>query len=129
MLLGAKEAGKILSEIRERVLCSSTLLLLEAERNLLRLFRDKLLDLDQYDQALRQLRDDKSGFLLMDLSLDLTLTGTFPPARMPKTSDLAHIRTALWFNTNGGLVDFISLDRSQLLAAREMGVPGRWEIT
>ena len=126
ILLGDSLSDKIQAALEKRSIVSSIILLIETERNLLRLYREKLLTLKVYEKAVNQLRLDIEGMTLRNVTPDLCLTGSFPAARTPRSNDLIHIRTALWFQKSGGIVDFISLDREQLSAAREVGVPGNW---
>jgi hypothetical protein len=41
----------------------------------------------------------------------------------PRSLDLAHLRTALWFHTAEPLDRFVTLDVSQEDAAKELGLP------
>lgn len=123
ILLGEKGASAISRDLRGAILCSSTLLLLEAERNLVRLARERLITEGVYELASDRLHADHELFLLRDLTLDLCVSREFPAARIPRSSDLAHLRTARWFQAHGGLSRFVSLDREQLKAASEFGLP------
>lgn len=40
---------------------------------------------------------DTEGFVLRDLTLDLCASNVLPPVATPRSLDLAHLRTALWF--------------------------------
>ncbi|AFM12509.1 type II toxin-antitoxin system VapC family toxin [Turneriella parva] len=123
VLLGEKQAASVTKKLSNRVLCSSTLLLIEAERNLVHLVRlEKISTLD-FESAYTQIRKDQEAFLLRDFTPDLCLTRHFPLIRTPKSADMVHLRTAQWFMKNGGLEEFISLDENQLQAARELGLP------
>ena len=123
VLLGEKQASQISRNLARRVPCASTLLLTEAERNLVRLIRLEKLTSRDFDSAFTQLVQDREKMVLRDLTPDLCLTRNFPLVRTPKSADLVHLRTAHWFMQNGGLESFLSLDESQLQAAREMGLP------
>ena len=123
VLLGEDEADLIQRETQNKILCSSTLLLIEAERNLVQLVRERKLEQETYGKALERLLQDVESFQLRELTADLCLTQEFPPTRTPRSSDLAHLRTARWFQQNGGLSRFLSLDKSQIAAAREFRLP------
>lgn len=123
VLLHEKGGEEIRKFLADKPLCSSTLLILEAERNLVRLSREKILKPELYELAIEQLKKDREVFLLRELTVDLCLTGTFPPVRTPRSIDLAHLRTARWFLENGGLERFLTLDINQKKAAQEFGLP------
>ena len=44
-----------------------------------------------------------------------------PIVSTPRSLDLAHLRTALWFHEREPLSRFVSLDTAQTQAARELG--------
>jgi hypothetical protein len=46
-----------------------------------------------------------------------------PIVSTPRSLDLAHLRTALWFHQRQALTRFVNLDASQNQAARELGLP------
>lgn len=123
ILLGEKIAKSVLKIISNKILCSSILLLLEAERNIVRLSRDGILTAMDFNTAMDRLKDDREIFLLKEVTMDICLTGNFPPIRTPKTSDLIHLRSAMWFHADGGLDSFLTLDISQRMAAQELGLP------
>src|SRR3989338_2599830 len=122
ILLGEKEALALEKLLRHHILCSSVLLFAEAERNLVRLSREKILTTEEYRKAMNQLKIDLESFLLRDLTIDLCLTGFYPPVRTPRTSDLIHLLTAQWFQQNGGLELFVTLDKDQRHAAIDVGL-------
>ena len=103
-------------------LLSSTLLVLEATRNLVRLSREGVLSAAQLRECLDRLESDRENFTLRDFTLDLC-SGPFPVVSTPRSMDLAHLRTALWFHQQEALGRFVTLDRGQALAAEEMGLP------
>ena len=123
ILLGASQAMPFVKAISVHILCSSTLLLIEAERNLIRLVRQKEISEAIYEEAFDQLAIDREGFVLRDLTPDLCLTRNFPAVRTPKSADLIHLRTGKWFLEHGGLNLFLSLDKDQLRSAGEFGLP------
>lgn len=122
VLLGEQESEKILKLIHGVELCSSTFLLLEVERNLTRLAKQNIFSIKTYEQAKEKLIQDKELFILKDFTADLCLNGIFPAISTPKSADLLHLRTAKWFQFKLGLDFFVTLDRSQAEAAREIGL-------
>lgn len=122
ILLNQKEEKKILKLIHNQILCSSSILLIEAERNIIRLSRENEITPKEFSLARNKLLEDTASFILRDVTPDLALTGEFPPILMPRSSDLIHLRTALWFYKNGGLAGFVSLDWKQKEAAKELGL-------
>ncbi len=128
VLLGESQSKNILTHLQGNVLCSSVMLLIEAERNLVRLTRENILQHDDFETALAQLKKDRELFILRDVTPDICLSGTFPAVKTPRSIDLIHLRTAVWFFQNGGLLSFVSLDQHQLEAASELGLPlvKRW---
>jgi hypothetical protein len=104
-------------------LLSSVLLMLEARRNLVRLARSGILDAGAFHTCLRRLEADVTAFVLRDLSLDLCDAAPMPAVVTPRSLDLAHLRTALWFHHNASLDRFVTMDRAQSDAARELGLP------
>lgn len=123
ILLGESSAPKLLRAVSKKILCSSVLLLIEAERNLVRLSREGTLSAADYETASKQLKKDQEFFIFRELTADLCLTGAFPPVQIPRSSDLAHLRTARWFQENGGLELFVTSDTRQKAAARDFGLP------
>lgn len=123
VLLGELTTPKILRAVSKKILCSSVLLLIEAERNLVRLSRERILSAADYEAASKQLKKDRELFLFRELTADLCLTGAFPPVQIPRSSDLVHLRTARWFQENGGLELFVTSDTRQKAAAGDFGLP------
>lgn len=122
ILLGDVKASQIMKLTTRKELCSSTVLFLECERNLVRLSREKVITEDDCSLALDRLQQDLELFVTRDLTIDLALKGEFPPVRIPRSFDLAHLRTAKWFQQNGGIEQFLTLDRAQRLCAVDMGL-------
>ena len=123
-ILLAQEGGERLA--RETVgvqLLSSVLLILETKRNLVRLAREGKLKQDQYKTAVDRLEQDRSLFTLRDLTLDLCQSNTLPAVATPRSLDLAHLRTALWFHSEENIDRFVTMDSSQEQAASELGLP------
>jgi hypothetical protein len=106
-------------------LLSSVLLTLEARRNLIRLAREGLLDADQYEACIERVTRDTDYFVLRDLTLELCASHVLPAVSTPRSLDLAHLRTALWFHALDPIDRFVTLDSSQAQAARELGLPVR----
>lgn len=123
ILLGEPAARHAAKTISHKTLCSSTLLLIESERNLVRMSREKILTAENFSRAIEQIKKDKEVFLLKEVTMDLCLTGEFPPVRIPRSNDLTHLRTALWFQRNGGLGGFLTFDQTQEEVAQELGLP------
>lgn len=123
VLTRSSSARDIASDFDRAVLMSSVMFVLEVQRSLVRLAREKALTTEQYVAAVDQFRADLDGFVLRDATLDLCLPTTMPAASLPRSLDLLHLRTALWFHAEAPLTRFVSLDRTQNQAARELGLP------
>jgi len=123
VLLGEKGHRRLVEEMRGAALLSSALLLLETNRNLVRLSREGTLSPTDLGACLDQLERDTEVFQLRDLTLDLCAGTSMPVVTTPRSLDLAHLRTAWWFHLREPLTRFVSLDAAQSLAAREMGLP------
>ena len=123
VLLGRKESKNLLKILPKKKLYASTLLLIEAERNLIRLTREKDLTQTEFSLARERLQQDKESFILKDVAPDLALNGDFPAIRLPRSSDLVHLRTALWFSRREKIDFFCTFDKAQAAAAEEMGLP------
>lgn len=104
-------------------LLSSVLLVLEAERNLIRHAREGALPPARLQDALDHVRADVALFQLRDLTLDLCAAGAMPVVSTPRSQDLIHLRAALWFHAREPLTRFATQDADQLSAARELGLP------
>lgn len=120
-----REAGfdRLRSEADGAELLSSVLLMLEARRNLVRLARERLLSPGDYDACVARLGSDAELFVLRDLTLDLCQSAAVPAVTVPRSLDLAHLRTALWFHAQQPIDRFVTLDAGQEQAARELGLP------
>ncbi len=97
--------------------------MLEARRNLVRFARQGALDATRYEACLARVSADVEAFELRDLTLDLCTALTMPAVATPRSLDLAHLQTALWFHTVTPLDRFLTMDVSQAQAARELGLP------
>lgn len=123
ILLGEEQSQTLSKKIQRKELCSSSFLFLEAERNLIRLSREKVISISDSSLALQRLKSDQALFVVRDFTLELALTSEYPPLRTPRSSDLLHLRTAKWFHQNGGLEHFVTLDQNQKMAALELNLP------
>jgi hypothetical protein len=104
-------------------LLSSVILILETRRNLIRLAREGALKPEQYKTCIERVELDTSLFVLRDLTLDLCQSHLLPAVTTPRSLDLAHLRSALWFHAGEGIDRFVTMDSSQEQAARELGLP------
>jgi hypothetical protein len=123
ILLAEEESDRLSEETEGAVLLSSVLLLLETRRNLVRLAREGTLKPDLYKACMDRVEDDKNHFLLRDLTLDLCESNALPAISTPRSLDLAHLRTALWFHAAEPISRFVTMDNTQQQAAKELGLP------
>jgi hypothetical protein len=123
ILLGENGSEKLSEETSGAELFSSVLLLLESRRNLIRLARDGTLRPQHYQACMDRVEGDMQLFVLRDLTRDLCESSAFPAVATPRSLDLAHLRTALWFHTAEPLDRFVTVDAAQQEAAKEFGLP------
>ena len=123
ILLGEAGSDRLSRDTDGAELLSSVLLVLEAKRNLVRLARHGTLTPDRYKAALDRVDEDTSRFVLRDLTLDLCQSMALPAVATPRSLDLAHLRTALWFHGASPIDRFVTMDGSQAQAAKELGLP------
>lgn len=123
LLLGEAGWQRLARELDGAQIFSSALLALEAERTLVYLSRAGRLTPADLQNALDRLGRDLDHFALRDLTLDLCRWRAMPIVTTPRSLDLAHLRTALWFHQRQALTRFVSLDAAQNQAARELGLP------
>ncbi len=123
VLLGEAGHESLRRELAGAELLSSVLLVLESGRNLVRLSRDGLLSVEEFQKCVSTLEAHVRQFVLRDLTLDLCGVRTMPAVSTPRSLDLAHLRTALWFHEKEKLTRFVSLDDEQTQSARELGLP------
>lgn len=123
VLLGETGWEPIARELDGGHLLSSSLLALEAERTLVQLSRAGRLAPEDRANAVDRLAEDLDRFVLRDLTLDLCRSRVMPIVSTPRSLDLAHLRTALWFHEREPLTRFVSLDTAQVQAARELRLP------
>ena len=69
------------------------------------------------------MESDVTRFVLRDLTLDLCESNLLPAVATPRSLDLAHLRTALWFHHEDAIDRFLTVDESQQRAAKELGLP------
>ena len=123
ILLGEDGADRLSEETAGAELMSSVLLVLEARRNLIRLAREGTLKPEQYEACINRVEQDTHLFVLRDLTLDLCESNILPPIATPRSLDLAHLRSALWFHSTEQIDRFVTMDGSQEAAAKELGLP------
>lgn len=123
ILLGDKEAERLTEVVHGADMLSSVLLILEARRNLVRLARQGKLKPAHYEQCMERTDEDMARFELRDLTLDLCASHAVPPLATPRSLDLAHLRTALWFHAQSPIDRFVTLDATQAQSAKELGLP------
>ncbi len=123
MLLGEKGHQQIAEEISGGEVTSSVLLVLEVSRNLVRLSREGTLTVSQLQECMVKVESDLDQIQLRELTLDLCRGRVMPVVSTPRSLDLVHLRTALWFHEREKLSRFVTLDGDQALAARELGLP------
>lgn len=123
LLLGEAGAERLSRDTDGAELLSSVLLVLESRRNLVRLARSGALDVDDYEACAARVTADAARFVLRDLTLDLCASNVLPPVATPRSLDLAHLRTALWFHAEAPIQRFVTMDAAQRHAARELGLP------
>lgn len=123
VLLGEDGAEELARQTHDAELVSSVLLVLEAKRSLVRLARESAIKPDQYKAFLDRVDGDLQGIVLRDLTLDLCSSNLMPAVATPRSLDLVHLRTALWFHAEEPLERFITADAAQQQAAQELGLP------
>jgi len=123
LLLGEAGWEPLADEFAGAQLLSSVLLVLETERTLVHLSRAGRLSPDDLQNALDRIVRDFDHFSLRDLTLDLCRSRVLPIVSTPRSLDLAHLRTAVWFHQEQALTRFVTLDTVQSRGARELGLP------
>jgi len=123
VLLGGAGYKGLRRELSGGQLLSSAVLVLETYRNLVRLSREGLLSVSEFQTCFRAQQRDMEQFQLRDLTLDLCAARSMPVLSTPRSLDLAHLRTALWFHEQDSLTRFVSLDEGLTAAAAEIGLP------
>ena len=123
LLLSEKGSDRLAKAVSGAALLSSVLLVLEARRNIIRLARSGDISTEDCQRCLTRIDQDQELFALRDLTLDLCLSPSMPAVATPRSLDLAHIRTALWFHGQHPISGFVTVDQAQAAAARELGLP------
>jgi hypothetical protein len=123
VLLGESGHTVLQREMRGAQLLSSVALVLEADRNLVRLSREGLLSPADFQLCISTMERHLEQFMLRDLTFDLCRSRIMPVVSTPRSLDLAHLRTALWFHEAERLTRFVTLDEAQRQAALELGLP------
>lgn len=123
VLVGSPASESILVQFEGSELVSSVLLVAEARRTLTRLSREGRIDPARYLLAQERVDQSIEDFELRDVTLDFCDQWPMPAVATPRTADLIHLRTALWFHARAPLTCFISFDVAQIAAARELGLP------
>lgn len=123
ILLGEEGSERLSQATAGSELLSSVLLILEARRNLIRLAREGTLKPAHYEASMNRTEQDLALFELRDLTLDLCASNVLPPIATPRSLDLAHLRTALWFHAQSPIERFLTMDATQAQAAKELGLP------
>jgi hypothetical protein len=121
ILFGEKSGDKIQKIISGKIY-SSWLLYCEAKRTILHYRRQNWVDDAQLNSLLDQFNADCEviGFCALN---DAVLKGAaFPSSVLPKSSDIAHLQTALFLRGQSLIEVFISRDIVQINAAKEMGL-------
>jgi hypothetical protein len=124
-MLLAQDRWERVSELTEGAeILSSVLLVLESRRNLIRVARQGALTSAQYQSCMERVESDTTTrFVLRDLTADLCASNILPAVATPRSLDIAHLRTALWFHAHDPIDRFVTLDASQEAAAQELGLP------
>ena len=122
-LLAEEGATRLSDQIAGAELLSSVLLVLESSAIWIRLARASILKANLYETCINRVDQDRELFILRDLTLDLCASNLLPPVATPRSLDLAHLRTALWFRADAPIERFVTLDESQAQAAKELGLP------
>ena len=123
MLLAQDGWQRVFELTEEAEILSSVLLVLESRRNLIRLARQGALTPAQYQACMERIEADTTRFALRDLTLELCSSNTVPAVATPRSLDLVHLRTALWFHASEPIDRFVTMDASQEAAAKELRLP------
>jgi len=70
-----------------------------------------------------RVEQDTSLLVLRDLTLDFCQSAVLPAVTTPRSLDLVHLRSALWFHAADRIDRFVTLDAAQQQSARELGLP------
>jgi predicted nucleic acid-binding protein len=122
LLLDEEAAVDLRSELDVAEVLSSVLLIVEARRNLVRLAREGSVTREHYQAATERVALDMRKLVLRDVTLDLCEPHPLPAVATPKSIDLIHLHTALWFHRAEPVDRFLTMDAAQRDAARELGL-------
>lgn len=122
-LIGSTQQPEVDELIRGKRWVSSVLLVLETQRTLVNWARTKRLAAEKYARAVERLQGEFEAFTFRALTIDICVARGMPEASTPRSLDLAHLRTALWFHNREPLTQFVTLDEQQRYAAKELGLP------
>jgi hypothetical protein len=123
VLFGENGWENISEQVTGAEVMTSVLLVLESRRNIVRLAREGTLTADQFKTCMERVESDTASLSVRDVTLDLCESSPMPALATPRSLDLAHLRTALWFHAQEPLDRFVTMDGSQEQAARELGLP------
>jgi hypothetical protein len=123
MLLAQKGGQQLSDETAKGILLSSVLLLVEARRSLVRLARERVITAAHYQGLLNRVEEDAGLLVLRDVTVDLCELSPLPSVLTPRSLDLVHLRTALWFHGEEKIDRFVTTDLAQQGAAKELGLP------
>ena len=123
LLLDEESEIDLRGELADAAVLSSVVLVLEARRTLVRFARERAITAEHYQAAMERVTADIARFVLRDITLDLCEAHPLPAVATPRSLDLVHLRTALWFHREEPLHRFLTMDASQGEAARELGLP------
>lgn len=122
-LLNESRAGMVRKAVDKAAVFTSVLLVAETKRTLVRLSREGKVSMQSYVTLSRQVDADCATFALAPVGHELCASQVMPTVATPRTLDLIHLRTALWFHDQHVLTSFLSLDAQQNHAAAELGLP------
>ncbi|MBI5850502.1 MAG: type II toxin-antitoxin system VapC family toxin [Planctomycetes bacterium] len=122
-LVGEPQGPTVAARLAGATVVSSVLLVIETERTLMRLARERRITATALRERRDQLERELQRIELRDVDLGLCADTTWPALATPRTLDLIHLRTALWFHRRSPLAAFLTLDETQRNAAREFGLP------
>ena len=102
---GSQELNAIFIQSK---LVASSILFIESERAFIHLARTRAITHENALMLRASLVQHVRHFVVREPSLEICLSNRFPGMTTPKSADLIHLRTALWFMDNGGLQKFIT---------------------
>jgi hypothetical protein len=123
LLLSEVNHEKIDRVIKNSLLYSSSFMILETERALVHLCRERKISTDDYKVLYDAAQTCIKSMAFYELTVDLCSNQDFPAIKTPRSADLVHLRTAKWLIENADVEGFLTVDRHQLDSAREMRIP------